>query len=75
MNDKDTMMNETSGVGANVCKCPHHMFTGGLLLIFGLLFLAGNLGWVGSNVVDLGWPIIVILGGIAKLGEGKCKCC
>lgn len=59
---------------ANVCKCHHHKAWGILVVLFGLLFLGGNWGWWGSGVVAL-WPVLVILVGLFKLMEGKCKCC
>ena len=61
--------------GAKVCGCPHHKMWGIFVVVFGLLFLGGNWGWWGWNVVNIGWPILVILAGGFKLMEGRCKCC
>lgn len=61
--------------GTNICKCSHHKFGGVLVVLFGILFLGGNLGWWAPNTVNLVWPILVIVAGGFKLMEGKCKCC
>ena len=63
------------GAPSNVCKCSHHKFIPGLMVLFGLLFLGRAMGWVSMELVDWGWPIIVMVGGILKMMEGKCKCC
>jgi len=68
-------MDSMSQGGANVCKCSHHKMWSTLLIVFGLLFLGGNFGWWGMQVVNTGWPILVILAGFLKIMEGKCKCC
>ena len=57
------------------CKCPHHKIVTVLVVLFGLLFLGGALDWWGSQVVNVGWPTLVILAGLFKLMRGKCKCC
>lgn len=67
------MMNDSQG--GNVCKCSHHKLGGVLVVLFGLLFLGGTFGWWGGNVVNIGWPVLVIIGGLSKMMEGKCKCC
>jgi len=46
-----------------------------LVVLFGLLFLLGYFGVIGEQVVMVGWPILVILGGLTKLTQGVCKCC
>jgi len=63
------------GEHGNVCKCTHHKMGGVFAVVFGLLFLGGTLGWWGGNVVSMGWPVLVILVGLFKMMEGKCKCC
>jgi hypothetical protein len=67
----DQQMNQTG----MVCKCSHHKFVPGLVISFGLLFLLQALGVVGSGLVDLLWPILVILAGFMKMSQVKCKCC
>lgn len=61
--------------GANMCKCSHHKFLAILVILFGLLFLGGSLGWWSSGVVNTGWPILVVLGGVFKFMKNKCTCC
>lgn len=61
--------------GENMCKCSHHRVTGVLVVLFGLLFLGGNLGWWEGGVVNMVWPVLVIVGGASKLMAGRCKCC
>ena len=59
----------------NVCKCSHHKMWPLLVVVFGLLFLGGSLSWWGAQVVNVGWPVLVVLAGLFKWMEGKCKCC
>ncbi len=68
-------MDEGMKSSENLCKCPHHKTMSGLVILFGLLFLGGNLGWLGWGVVNAGWPVLVIVAGVMKMMEGKCKCC
>lgn len=63
------------GEHANVCKCSHHKVKSVLTVLFGLLFLGGTLGWWSGQIVSVGWPILVIVAGLSKMMEGKCKCC
>ena len=69
------MMEEMKGGGGMKCPCPHHGVFPALVILFGLLFLGGNLSWWGMGLVDLGWPILVILAGLMKLSSRMCKCC
>lgn len=59
----------------NACKCPHHKIVPLLILLFGLDFLFGALGWLSPEFVNVSWPVLVALAGLMKLTEGKCKCC
>ncbi|OHA76571.1 MAG: hypothetical protein A3H01_02465 [Candidatus Wildermuthbacteria bacterium RIFCSPLOWO2_12_FULL_40_9] len=59
------------------CDCKHHRFAyfPVLMIIFGLLFLGGALGWWDSGTVDVLWPVLVIAVGLFKWTGHKCKCC
>lgn len=61
----------------NKCNCPHHKVIPLLIVLFGLTFLLGELGVLSSGAVSMIWPILVVVGGLMKLGEkaGMCKCC
>lgn len=61
--------------GKMTCGCPHHKAIPVLVILFGTLFLLGEMDVVSSSTVALWWPIIVIAGGVAKLGGKMCKCC
>lgn len=63
------------GEGKNLCKCPHHKMIPGLVVLFGLLFLLHALGVVTEGLVSVVWPVLVILVGLQKMMQGKCKCC
>jgi hypothetical protein len=75
MHMEGMMEGKMEGKMGMMCKCPHHKVVPGLTVLFGLLFLAGYMGWVSMNTVQLGWPILVILAGIMKMSRGMCKCC
>jgi len=66
---------EDMSMGPKVCKCSHHKMGGIFAILFALLFLAGYQGYVTWNLVNWGWPIIVIVVALTKMMGGKCKCC
>ena len=61
--------------GMQKCGCPHHKIVPGLVVLFGLLFLLQAFGMVADRTVMIGWPVLVILAGLQKMFEAKCKCC
>ena len=63
------------GCGKGGCGCLHHKLPVLMVLLLGLLFLGRAMGWVGPNMVDVAWPVLVIVGALTKLTGGKCKCC
>jgi len=66
----------TCGMGIHRnCNCSHHKVVPLLVALFGLLFLLGNLGYVGANYVNIIWPVLALVGGLAKLFENNCRCC
>jgi len=72
----DTMQNMGEG-SKNMCKCPHHKAMPIMIIVFGVVFLLGNMGWISWEAVGWIWPILVIIVGIKKLAmkSGMCKCC
>lgn len=65
----------TGTCGSKCCNCGCHKGAGLMVVIFGGIFLLGALGVLEAQVVNLLWPIIVILVGLMKLGKGRCRCC
>lgn len=57
------------------CSCVCHSAKGVLVILFGLTFLLGALGIISHSLVDVIWPVLVILGGIKIVGRKFCKCC
>lgn len=68
-------MDQNVSVVGQTCKCVHHKAVPALVFLFGLLFFLGTLGWVSVATVNLGWPILFMLGGLAKMFGPHCKCC
>ena len=60
---------------AKTCACPHHRAVPIVAILFGLTFLLGALNVLTSSVVDIVWPILVIVAAGIKLGEKNCTCC
>jgi uncharacterized membrane protein YhaH (DUF805 family) len=47
-----------------------------LIALIGLVFLLGHLDVIAQRIVDIAWPVLVILLGLKNsMGKGKCKCC
>lgn len=63
------------GCGKKCCACMHHKLPTVMVLLVGVVFLAKAYGWMSASVVDIAWPIFVIVGALTKLMGGKCKCC
>jgi len=63
------------GMQKNICKCPHHKVVPFMVVLFGLLFLLKAFYVFDAAVVDVIWPILVLVAGLTKLFEDKCKCC
>ena len=55
------------------CKC--HKMGPLLIILIGVTFLLGALGYVSEGTVAIVWPILLILIGMKKMGGGMCKCC
>lgn len=53
------------------CKCHNKRMTGYSVILFGLLFLLEAFGVLSADVVNVVWPLIIILFGSKLL----CKCC
>ncbi len=53
----------------------HHKMPAILVIVFGLLFLFGNMSIVSPETVTMIWPLLVMLAGAMKLTSSKCKCC
>lgn len=69
------MEEQNMEMGGGRCKCIHHNVTGICVALIGLLFLLGALDVVGSRLVELGWPILLLVAGLTKVSGRMCKCC
>ena len=66
---------ETSQTPEGKCGCPCHCMTGLLIALIGLTFLLGAFNVLSARVVEVTWPILVILIGVKSVCSAKCKCC
>lgn len=69
------MDNMHMGKDGKNCDCIHHHMLALLVTLFGVVFLFGDLGWIPGQMVNVIWPVILVIGGIGKMLEGRCKCC
>jgi hypothetical protein len=60
--------------GGGTCKCVHHKTTGFFVFLIGLAFLLKAWGVLGSDFVDVAWPVLLALVGLKKMFKGVCKC-
>lgn len=62
--------------GSKDCACKCHKAGPMIIVLIGVTFLLGALGYVSQGTVAIVWPILLILLGLKKLGgAGMCKCC
>jgi len=59
----------------NTCTCTHHKLVPILALLFAILFLLHNCGYINDQFLSIAWPMLVGLGAISFLGEDECPCC
>lgn len=60
----------------STCGCVCHKFTGILIILFGLTFLLGHLGVISHHVVNIIWPILlIVVGVVVGFRKSICKCC
>ncbi|TSA44508.1 hypothetical protein D4R51_03700 [bacterium] len=57
------------------CGCSHHKVVPILMVLFAILFLLGDAGVLGADIVNAGWPIIVGVAGLTQIFSNSCKCC
>lgn len=69
------MMNETEGEVKKCCACPHHKAIPVFIVGIGLLFLLKAIDVLDEQVLNIGWPLLVIAAGVTKLSKSMCKCC
>lgn len=63
------------GMQGGMCGCPHHKVGPLLIVLIGITFLLGALGYVSAGAVAVTWPILLILIGAMKMSKGMCGCC
>jgi len=59
----------------NECGCLHHSMFPILIILLAINFLLGTLGVYSDHVVQIIWPIFIIVGAGTALMSNKCKCC
>jgi hypothetical protein len=70
------MKESASGEHCVPCHCACHKFNGFMVALIGLTFLLKAFNVLADNVVNITWPILVMLIGLKKsLLRGKCQCC
>lgn len=53
-----------------MCKCNHRLMFAWLVVLFGLAFLLESLNVLSAGVVNIIWPVLVMIAGFGKM----CKC-
>jgi len=66
---------ETMQASAGKCSCPCHKVVGLFIALIGLTFLLGAFNVLSPRVVEVTWPILVLLIGVKSACSGSCKCC
>ena len=57
------------------CRCPHHSLTWIFLSLLGLTIFLGNMGVIAEHTASVIWPVFLILIGLQKAIDKRCKCC
>lgn len=66
---------ETAQTSEKKCTCPCHKVVGLFIALIGLTFLLGAFNVFSARVVEVTWPILLVLIGVKLAASGNCKCC
>ena len=66
---------ETTVASTGKCSCPCHKMIGLFIALIGLTFLLGAFNVLSARVVEVTWPILLLLIGVKGAASGNCKCC
>lgn len=66
---------ETPQASDKKCSCPCHRIVGLFVALIGLTFLLGAFNVFSAKVVEVTWPILLVLIGAKLAAGGNCKCC
>ena len=66
---------ETSQASEKKCSCRCYKMVGLFIALIGLTFLLGAFNVLSPRVVQVTWPILVVLIGFKMVCGGRCKCC
>ena len=66
---------ETPPASEKKCTCPCHQVVGLCLALIGLTFLLGALNILSGRIVNVTWPILLVIIGVKLVSSGRCKCC
>ncbi len=61
--------------GKMKCSCFHHKIVPALIIFIGALFLLNAIELLPENLLNILWPLMLILVGITKIFSGNCGCC
>ena len=57
------------------CPCPHHKMVPIFIILIGLTFLLNAFNVLTAYATSIIWPVLLIVIGLQKIFERKCKCC
>ncbi len=66
---------ETPQTSEKKCSCACHRIVGLFIALIGLTFLLGAFNVLSPKVVEVIWPILLLLVGAKLAAAGSCKCC
>jgi hypothetical protein len=66
---------EAAASACTPCRCTHHAVVPILAIIIGLEFFFAEIGVLTWGFVNVTWPLIVVIAGIAGLANRRCRCC
>ncbi len=66
---------EAAAPAGAACRCAHHAVVPVLAIILGLEFFFAEIGVLTWGFVNVTWPLLIVIAGIAALTNRRCACC